>query len=79
MTISCDVFWSTSINLHLPDVTLTSYTNGLVKPVLGSDGDFDKMVETLVNEIRTLIEPKNRPDLVYHPGPSPLTRWRAHS
>jgi hypothetical protein len=66
------------INLHLTDVTLTTYTNGeivtgpnrmsfeamaeLIKPVIVSDIDFDKMVEELLNEGRSTIRPKDRPD-----------------
>lgn len=33
----------------------------LVKPVMGSDADFDKMVEELLNEGRSSFNPKDRP------------------
>ena len=70
--------WRKLINLHLTDVILTSFTNGeivigpnrmsfeamteLVKPVIGAEEDFDKKVEELMNEGRTTIKPKDRPD-----------------
>ena len=66
------------INLHLPDVTLASYTNGeivtgpnrlnfeamteLIKPVIDSDTEFDKFVEELMSEGRSSIKPKDRPN-----------------
>ncbi|WP_166648574.1 hypothetical protein [Phyllobacterium brassicacearum] len=34
----------------------------LVKPVIGAEEDFDKKVEELMNEGRTTIKPKDRPD-----------------
>lgn len=34
----------------------------LIKPVVGSDGDFETMVEQLMNQGRTSIRPKDRPD-----------------
>ena len=33
----------------------------LIKPVIGSEVDFDKMVEELLNEGRSTIAPKDRP------------------
>ncbi len=70
--------WRKLINLHLTDVILTSFTNGeivigpnrmsfeamteLVKPIIGTEEDFDKKIEELMNEGRTTIRPKDRPD-----------------
>lgn len=34
----------------------------LVKPAIGSEADFDRMVEELLNEGRSSIRPRERPD-----------------
>ncbi len=34
----------------------------LVKPIIGTEEDFDKKIEELMNEGRTTIRPKDRPD-----------------